>query len=72
MEKSHKIYNLIFDFLLAAVVCFYNDLALYAVLVPWRAAVPQCRFCELPLRPNGQGGLLGFFAAEHSALPAGV
>lgn len=26
MEKSHKIYNLIFDFLLAAVVCFYNDL----------------------------------------------
>ena len=26
MEKSHKIYNLIFDFLLAAGVCFYNDL----------------------------------------------
>ncbi len=26
MVKSHKIYNLIFDFLLAAVVCFYNDL----------------------------------------------
>ena len=26
MEKSHKIYNLIFDLLLAAVVCFYNDL----------------------------------------------
>ena len=59
MEKSHKIYNLIFDFLLAAVVCFYNDLRfmrfwflggqLYTVSV-----------CELPLRPNGQGGLLGF------------
>ena len=61
MEKSHKIYNLIFDFLLAAGGCFYNDLRL-----------PQCRFYELPLRPNGQGGLLGFFAAEHSALPAGV
>lgn len=26
MEKSHKIYNLIFDFLLVAGVCFYNDL----------------------------------------------
>ena len=26
MEQSHKIYNLIFDFLLAAGVCFYNDL----------------------------------------------
>ena len=26
MVKSHKIYNLIFDFLLAAGVCFYNDL----------------------------------------------
>lgn len=26
MEKSHKIYNLIFDFLLAAGVCAYNDL----------------------------------------------
>lgn len=51
---------------------FLQRSALYAVLVPWRAAVPQCRFYELPLRPNGQGGLLGFFAAEHSALPAGV
>ena len=50
---------------------FLQRSALYAVLVPWRAAVPQCRFYELPLRPNGQGGLLGFFAAEHSALPAG-
>ena len=26
MEKSHKIYNLIFDLLLAAGVCLYNDL----------------------------------------------
>ena len=26
MEKSHKIYNLIFDLLLTAGVCFYNDL----------------------------------------------
>ena len=26
MVKSHKIYNLIFDFLLAAGVYFYNDL----------------------------------------------
>ena len=26
MEKSHKIYNLIFDLLLAAGVCAYNDL----------------------------------------------
>ena len=26
MVKSHKIYNLIFDFLLVAGVCFYNDL----------------------------------------------
>lgn len=26
MVKSHKIYNLIFDLLLAAGVCLYNDL----------------------------------------------
>ena len=26
MEKSHKIYNLIFDLLLTAGVCAYNDL----------------------------------------------
>ena len=31
MEKSHKIYNLIFDFLLAAGVCVYNDLRVMRV-----------------------------------------
>ena len=70
MEKSHKIYNLIFDFLLAAGGCFYNDLRFMRFW--FLGGQLYHSVYKLPLRPNGQGGLLGFFAAEHSALPAGV
>lgn len=72
MEKSHKIYNLIFDFLLAAVVCFYNDLRFMRFWFLGGQLYHSVGFANYRFRPNGQGGLLGFFAAEHSALPAGV